>query len=69
MEEKKKGLEEKLIASREHIATDQGNGGSYCSNCKYNLGSDPFKLYDKCPGCHYKLQEGSIHTNKGGSDF
>ena len=60
---------EKKIATREHIATDQGTGGSYCSNCNYNLGSDPGKDYPKCPGCDYKLIQGSMYIQQGGSDF
>ena len=65
---KRKNLEEK-IAFRSHIATDMGTGGSYCSNCRYYFGSDPFKEYNFCPGCGYKLKDGRISTNMGGSDF
>lgn len=70
MEEHKsaKGLEER-VAKREHITTDQGNGNSYCSNCEYDLGSDPRVKYEECPKCKYKLVEGSVFINKGGSDF
>ena len=68
MEEKNKGLEK--IAFREHIVTDQGNGGSSCSNCNYDLGSDPSKNYDTCPKCGYRLMNGGIFfPNLGGSDF
>jgi len=66
--EEKENLEEK-VATREHIVTDQGNGGSYCSNCEYNLGPDPAKEYEKCPECNYKLVEGGIWVSPGGSDF
>ena len=65
---KEDSLEEK-IATREHIVTDMGNGGSYCSNCVYNFGPDPLKSYDNCPGCDYKIAEGSTYINRGGSDF
>ncbi|MBW3015622.1 hypothetical protein KY330_04325 [Candidatus Woesearchaeota archaeon] len=56
---KDKDLEEK-VAYRNHIVCDQGNGGSYCSNCQYFLGSDPSIGYDRCPNCNYKLKEGSL---------
>lgn len=67
MEEQKLSLEK--VAFREHITTDMGNGGSYCSNCKYNLGSDPSKAYEKCPRCDCRLREGGMFVNRGGSDF
>ena len=63
-----KNLEE-MVATREHIVTDQGNGSSYCSNCQYGLGSNPSKEYEKCPGCDYKFIEGGLYINQGGSDF
>ena len=69
MDKKEEGKLEK-IAFREHLITDQGNGGSYCTNCKCDLGSDPCKNYDTCPGCGYKLVNGEIHPYSfGGSDF
>jgi len=68
MAEENKTLEEK-VAFREHIATDMGNGGSYCSNCLFDLGPDPSKSYDKCPKCSYRLLEGSLYVSSGGSDF
>jgi len=68
MDEKSKRLEN--IAFREHIVTDQGNGGSSCSHCNYDLGSNPLKNYDICPGCGYKLINRPIHPYSfGGSDF
>ncbi|MFH1065635.1 MAG: hypothetical protein V1734_03985 [Nanoarchaeota archaeon] len=62
---------EKKTATREHIVTDMGNGMAYCSNCEYNLGSDPIEIYKIkiCPGCGYTLYEGGIYINRGGSDF
>lgn len=68
MVDKIEPLEER-IATREHSVTDQGNGGSYCSNCYYDFGSDPSKHYETCPGCNYKIVEGGIYINRGGSDF
>jgi len=68
MTDKKESLEER-VAKREHVVTDQGNGGSYCSNCNYYLGSDPSKEFKTCPECNYKLIEGNIYINRGGSDF
>jgi len=68
MIDKKEPLEEK-VATREHIVTDQGNGGYYRSNCQYNLGSDPSRKYETCPGGDYKLIEGKIWINEGGQDF
>jgi hypothetical protein len=69
----KERLEEKVkedkVARREHVVTDQGNGGSYCDHCNYDLGSDAMRDYDSCPGCGYKLIEGSIWISPGGSDF
>jgi len=65
---KEKGLEEK-IAYREHIVTDMGNGSSYCSNCHYNFGPEASKHYESCPGCGYRIKEGSTYINWGGSDF
>ncbi len=67
MNEVKQNLEE-MVATREHIVTDQGNGMSYCSNCEYNLGSSALKVYEKCPECDYKLIEGGIYVNQGNSD-
>lgn len=68
-EKKDESLEEK-IATREHVVTDQGNGGSYCSHCQYDLGNDPGIKYDKCPGCDYRLIEGTCKPYEfGGSDF
>jgi len=60
---------EKKIAFREHLVTDMGNGGSYCSHCDYNLGPNPLIDYKECPGCGYTLIPGGIHINQGGSDF
>ncbi|MBU2576356.1 MAG: hypothetical protein KKF50_01405 [Nanoarchaeota archaeon] len=68
MVDKKESLEKK-VATREHIVTDQGNGGSFCSHCNYNLGSDPSRHYRKCPGCDYRLIEGGVYIGQGGSDF
>jgi predicted Zn-ribbon and HTH transcriptional regulator len=67
MDKKIKPLEE--VAFRNHIATDMGNGGSYCSNCHYDLGPDPRKSYDNCPGCKYKISEGNQYVGASGSDF
>jgi hypothetical protein len=69
-EKNKKDLE-KRIAYREHIVTDMGNGGAFCSHCQYDLGSDPFEIIKikKCPGCGYTLYEGGMYINGGGSDF
>jgi len=68
LKKKKKTLEEK-VAYRNHVVTDMGNGASFCSNCDYNFGPDPLKSYKKCPGCDYKLKDGSMYINSGGSDF
>lgn len=68
MSETKRDLEE-MVATREHLVTDQGNGMSYCSNCQYNLGTDPSIVYKECPGCEYKLIEGKLYLPQGGSDF
>ena len=57
------------IARREHVVTDQGNGGSYCSHCRYSFGSDPSKEFDACPNCQYQIVEGDISIQQGGSDF
>lgn len=58
-----------MIARKEHIVTDQGNGAAFCSNCNENLGSDPFTQPDVCPKCGATLIEGSIWISPGGSDF
>ncbi|MDI6738486.1 MAG: hypothetical protein QME12_08325 [Nanoarchaeota archaeon] len=60
-EKDKKDLE-KRIAYKEHIVTDMGNGGAFCSHCQYDLGSDPVEIYKihKCPGCGYTLYEGGF---------
>jgi hypothetical protein len=66
-------------ATIESIVTDQGNGGSYCSNCNYNLTEYVDQVYLKrgpedarsdpaCPGCTYSLTFGSMYINWGGSD-
>lgn len=68
MGDEKRSLEDK-VAKREHIVTDQGNGGSYCDHCNYDLGPDPSVEYERCPKCNYRLVEGSIFINSGGSDF
>jgi hypothetical protein len=60
---------EERVAFREHVVTDQGNGGSSCSNCRYDFGGGAMVSYDKCPGCGYKLLEGGVYINRGGSDF
>lgn len=49
------GSERVKVAKREHVVTDQGNGGSYCSNCLHNLGSDPRNKYSRCPKCGLRL--------------
>lgn len=67
--EKSKSKKLEHIAKREHIATDMGNGGSYCSNCRYDLGSEPSVNYENCPGCGFTLKEGSVYSPVGGSDF
>ena len=59
-------------ATREHIVTDQGNGGAHCSNCGYDLTSrfpytDP--VPNPCPGCGLEWEEGGMYINYGGSDF
>lgn len=54
------------IATRDHIVTDQGNGGCYCSNCRADLTENPSNT---CLNCGYELIEGSIFINQGGSDF
>lgn len=53
------------MATREHIVTDQGNGGAYCSNC----GWDVTKHYNECPNCLQELSEGSMYISTGGSDY
>ena len=60
---------EKRVALRNHVVNDQGNGSSYCSHCNSDLGSNPSKQYDSCPGCGYKLVEGDLSIEQGGSDF
>lgn len=56
-------------ASIDHVVTDQGTGGAWCSACDEYLGSDPFDLPDICPGCHRRLsRDGNTYINSGGSD-
>jgi len=70
-------------ATREHVVTDQGNGGAYCSNCGYDLTSkmNPdfwannsvynyfLPVPNPCPGCGLEWEEGGTYINYGGSDF
>lgn len=56
-------------AYREHIVTDQGNGGAYCSECLADLTSDiNGKAPYPCPGCGAEYEEGGLYVNMGGSD-
>lgn len=63
------------IAYREHIVTDQGNGGAYCSNChtdltaRHPLYKIPNLQNNHCTGCGYKIIEGGLYIQSGGSDF
>ena len=59
------GTEGKEFAFRQHVVTDQGNGGAYCGSCSANLDNE----YDICPGCKLPLVEGGINGSMGGSDF
>jgi hypothetical protein len=36
---------------RTHVVTDMGNGGSFCNQCLYSFGGDPFIDFLICPGC------------------
>ena len=55
---------------REHIVTDQGNGGAFCSKCGANL-SSPFgePAPYPCPDCGAEWIEGGMYVQGGGSDF
>lgn len=53
----------------QHVVTDQGNGGAYCSGCLCTLGSDPSKIPDVCPKCHKAFTGSDIYVSSGGSDF
>ena len=59
------GIEGKDFAYRQHVVTDQGNGGAYCGSCSANLDDE----YDLCPKCKLPLVEGSLGYSMGGSDF
>lgn len=59
------GTEGKDFAFRQHVVTDQGNGGAYCGSCSANLDNE----YDICPKCKLPLVEGGINGSFGGSDF
>jgi NAD-dependent SIR2 family protein deacetylase len=63
------------MATIQVIVTDQGNGGSYCSDCGYDLDNylrekiisrEP-KICPKCQAALTKREEPWI--NMGGSDF
>jgi len=79
MEKRKAGdspVENKLeqIARIESVGTDMGTGGSFCTNCNYDLTSYLNNVQQeqelKCPGCDYQLKYGSSTPYPfGGSDF
>jgi len=66
------------------LITDQGNGGTYCGHCNYDL--DPYlskrlnerlanpdkePAHQQCPKCTYLLKDdpSGPYINSGGSDF
>ena len=55
------------VARIDSIITDQGNGGSYCSECGIAISLDP--VPKTCPGCGLPLIFGDVYINQGGSDF
>jgi predicted Zn-ribbon and HTH transcriptional regulator len=63
-------IKDSSISYVQHVVTDMGNGGAFCSNCQHWLGADPFKIPDMCTKCKLKLIEcGDIYINQGGYDF
>jgi hypothetical protein len=55
----------------QHVVTDQGNGGAFCSSCIANLDHYNFKFPDDCPKCgaHFVAEYLPSPYSFGGSDF